>query len=58
MLHLYQTMIQPVLTYGSDVKGVTKIGPTEVDKVFDWILRLILRVKLNTSKIAHQQQYK
>ena len=39
-----------MLIYGSDVWGVTKIGPTEVDKVFNWILRLILRAKINTSK--------
>ena len=50
VLHLYQTMIQSVLVYGSDVWGVTKRGPTEADKVFNWFLRLILRVKLNTSK--------
>ena len=50
VLHLYQTMIQPVLVYGSDVWGVTKRGPTEADKVFNWFPRLILRVKLNTSK--------
>ena len=36
VLHLYQTMIQPVLVYGSDVWGVTKIGPTEAHKVFNW----------------------
>ena len=39
VLHLYQTMIQPVLVYGSDVWGVTKRGPTEADKVFNWFLR-------------------
>ena len=51
VLHLYQTIVQPVLVYGSDIWGVTARGLAEADKVFNWFLRLVLRVKLSTSKI-------
>ena len=51
VLHLYQTIVQPVLVYGSDIWGVTARGLAEAAKVFNWFLRLVLRVKLSTSKI-------
>ena len=51
MLHLYQTMIQPVLLYGSDIWGTqSTCASTPLDKVLYWWLRMILRVKLSTSK--------
>ena len=34
ILHLHQTMVQPVLVYVSDVWGVSSGGTFEVDKVF------------------------
>ena len=51
ILYLYQTLVQPVLVYGSDVWGVSTGGLSKVDKIFYWFLRLILRVKFNTSHI-------
>ena len=51
VLHLYQTIVQPVLVYGSDIWVVTARGLAEADNVFNWYLGLVLRVKLSTSKI-------
>ena len=49
--YVYESCVQPILTYGSDVLGVNKAGRDAVDKVLLWFLRLILRVKATTSNI-------
>ena len=38
-----------LLTYGSDVWGVNKIGARKVDKMFNWVMRYTLKVKSNTN---------
>ena len=49
MIYMFDTMIKPILMYGSDVWGVQKQGTDAVDKVFQWFLKWILKVKTTTS---------
>ena len=49
MFYLFHSLIQPILTYGSDVWGVSKSGREAVDKVLLWYLRMVLNVKATTS---------
>ena len=52
MLHLFHSVVRPILTYGSAVWGVTKAGTEAVDKVLLWFSRVVLHVKANTSDIT------
>ena len=51
MLMGYKTLIQPILLYGSDVWGHSKIMCDSIDKVCLFFIRCILRVKPTTSKL-------
>ena len=51
MFHLFDSVVRPIRTYGSDVWGVTKAGTEAVDKVLLWFSRVVLRVKASTSNI-------
>ena len=51
MLHLFQSLIEPILTYGSEVWGVYKQGPASADKVFMKFARCLLGVKASTSNL-------
>ena len=48
MLYIFDTLVRPILTYGSDVWGISKKGPTQVDKVFLQFARCVLHVKSKT----------
>ena len=48
---MYETLIRPILVYGSDVWGSQPQGTLAVDKVFFWYMRCILQVKSTTSNI-------
>ena len=48
---MYETLIRPILVYGSDVWGSQTQGTLAVDKVFFWYMRCILQVKSTTSNI-------
>ena len=49
MFKLYETLVQPVLLYGSDVWGACRQTTTALDKTLYWFLRMVLRVKGSTS---------
>ena len=49
MFYLFDSMIKPILTYGSDVWGINKAGREAVDKVFLHFVRCTLGVKATTS---------
>ena len=51
MIFLFQSLIKPVLVYGSDVWGVNISATKSVDKVFLWYARTILRVKSNACNL-------
>ena len=51
MLFLYQSMIQPVLLYGSEIWGFHKAASETVDKFYLWFARTILNVKASTSNV-------
>ena len=51
LIHMYETLIRPILVYGSDVWGSQPQGTFAVDKVFFWYMRCILQVKSTTSNI-------
>ena len=44
MIYLFQSLIKPVLVYGSDVWGVKTNATKSMDKVLLWYTRTILRV--------------
>ena len=48
---IFDTMIKPILTYGSDVWGVNKTALHELDKSFLNYIRCVLCVKSTTSNI-------
>ena len=49
MLYIFDTLIKPILLYGSDVWGVSPSANSDIDKVFLWFLKCILKVKSSTS---------
>ena len=49
MFDIFDTLVQPILTYGSDVWGISKKGLTQVDEVFLQFARCVLHVKSTTS---------
>ena len=51
VIFLFQSLIKPVLVYGSDVWGVNISATKSVDKVFLLYARTILRVKSNTCNL-------
>ena len=51
MLYILQTIIAPVITYGSDVWGKTKSAKASVDRLFLKCAKSALRVKYNTSNV-------
>ena len=50
-MHMYESLIRPILVYGSDVWGSQSHGTSAVDKIFFWYMRCILQVKSTTSNI-------
>ena len=49
MIHGYNTLIKPLLLYGSDIWGISANGGGVIDKVCLWFIRCVLRVKQTTS---------
>ena len=48
MFYIFDTLVRPILMYGSDVWGISKKGLTQVDKVFLQFARCVLHVKSTT----------
>ena len=51
MLYLFETLVQPILLYGSDVWGLYNQCTKEIDNTFMWFLRGVLCVKPTTCNI-------
>ena len=51
MFHIFDTVVKPILTYGSDVWGANKTGLTAINKVFLRFVRCTLGVKATTCNI-------
>ena len=51
MFYLYESLIQPILLYGSDIWGVYSGCTNEIDKIYMWFMRLVLNVKATTCNI-------
>ena len=51
MFHLFETLILPILTYGSDVWGSNKSTLTILDRVFLRFIRCTLGIECTTSNI-------
>ena len=51
MCHMFDSLVRPILVYGSDVWGMNKSGTMAVDKVFMWYIRRVLKVKTSTCNI-------
>ena len=50
--YMFDSLVRPILTYGSEVWGVCKSGLQELDRVFLRYMRCVLRVKATTSTLA------
>ena len=44
-------MVQPILTYGSENWGIDKKSCKTIDNLFNWFIRLVLKVKPTTCNI-------
>ena len=51
MLYIFQTIIAPILTYGSDVWGISKSAKVSADRMFLKCAKSALGVKYNTSNV-------
>ena len=51
MFYLFETLVQPILLYGSDLWGAYDQCTKEIDAVFMWFIRSVLRVKATTCNI-------
>ena len=51
LFHMFETLIRPILLYGSDVWGIRRQGNDMVDKVFYCFIRCALGVKATTSNL-------
>ena len=52
MCNMYEALVSPVLTYGSDVWGHLKVCRDAADSVFFEYMKSILKVKSSTSHVA------
>ena len=51
-IYLFDSLIRPVLTYGSGVWGSSKRGREMMDKLHLWYIRIVLGVKYNSNILA------
>ena len=49
MTYIFDILTKSILLYGSDVWGVSSFANNDIDKVFLWYLKCILKVKISTS---------
>ena len=49
--YLFETLIRPILLYGSDVWGISRPNNDAIDKVFYQYVRCVLKVKATTSNV-------
>ena len=49
--YIFETLIRPILLYGSDVWGISSCNNDAIDKVFYQFIRCILQVKATTSNV-------
>ena len=52
MFELFDSLIMPILTYGSDIWGHSKSGTIAADRIFLRFIRCVLMVKATTSNAA------
>ena len=51
-IYLFDSLIRPVLTYGSGVWGINRKGRDMMDKLHLWYIRIVLGVKSNSNILA------
>ena len=51
MFYMFNTLIRPILLYGSEIWGVRKTGCSEIDKVYFSFMEHTLYIKKSTSNI-------
>ena len=49
--HIYQSMIEPILLYGSDLWGASLLCTSKIDKIYLWFIRMVLNIKATTSNV-------
>ena len=51
MFELFEKMITPILSYGSDIWGLNQGSSEALDKVFLYFVRCVLQIKGNTNNV-------
>ena len=51
MFYLFQSLIEPILLYGSDVWGLSTCAENELDYLMLSFIRNVLNIKLTTSNV-------
>ena len=51
MFYLYESIVEPVLLYGSDIWGAYASCTKDIDKIYLWYIRMVLNVKATTCNI-------
>ena len=51
MFYLFDSLVRPILLYGSDVWGHSCKSSKTIDKMFHWFIRCALKVKSTTSNV-------
>ena len=49
--HIYESMIEPILLYGSDLWGVSRVCTANINKIYLWFMRIILNIKATTPNL-------
>ena len=52
MFYLFETLVQPILIYGSDIWGLYAQCTNEIDTLFMWFIRGVLKIKPTTCNIT------
>ena len=51
MFYLYESMIEPILLYGSDLWGSFKDCTKDINKIYLWFIRIVLNIKATTCNV-------
>ena len=51
MFYLYESMIEPILLYGSDLWGSYKECTKDINKIYLWFIRIVLKIKATTCNL-------
>ena len=51
MFYLYESMVEPILLYGSDLWGFSKECTRDISKIYFWFVKTVLKIQATTSNL-------